>query len=167
MVDFLERNQLIEDSNAMDAARYRFQQAKGQAIQIDSIDTGSLEFILVVVPVSLWVLNKTLGRSIEHAWDESGMNESVKRIISRQVDNRVTRIANAIVKSVTRRNRKKSDSTGEDLASTQSEPAKIMERDDQSVEVIVYSEFEEPIPETYWEMFGKDFDYDQLEERKH
>lgn len=172
IVDLIERNKLTNDPNLLDAARFRFQEAKGQAIQIQSVEQGSLELTLVITAISCWVLSKTLGRSVEQAWDDSEMNKRVKRMIRRNVDFKGINIAKEIKKTLTRRfEKKKSKAPIESQTLNETEQplsarnAVEVFQSDEQIEIVVHANFDKPIPETYWEMFGKEFDYAALEER--
>jgi hypothetical protein len=64
----------------------------GHAIQIERAAKGSLLVGGLIAAVSLWILEKTLGKTLEEAWGESEMHTRLKKALVRRRSVRATKL---------------------------------------------------------------------------
>lgn len=66
---------------AFDAAEHRMKKHKRSSVLISAVDKGSIEIVIFVTGLAMWILEKTLGETMKEAWLESDSNKKLKKFL--------------------------------------------------------------------------------------
>lgn len=68
----------------------------GRMISIEKAEKGSLYVIGLIAAASYWILEKTIGKTLEEAWAASEANQKLKNFLNRRLTIRTNRLCAAV-----------------------------------------------------------------------
>ena len=79
-----------------DAMRYRSRQYHNRSLSFDDASSGSVVLIGMAAGLAYWLLDKTLGETVNQAWKESELHTRIKEFLLTRFDDKAERIASKI-----------------------------------------------------------------------
>ncbi len=97
------RRQAVAPELAIDAAIGRAQDYRGSALRIDSASSGSIILFGAAGALTLWLLEHTVGKTLEEAWADSLLHRTLRDWLSSRLDSQATKAAARISRLLARR----------------------------------------------------------------
>lgn len=88
---------------ALDAARQRIKQHRGEALSLVSAQSGSVVLWTLAAGLALYVLKQTLGETLKEAWRESPAHDSLKRALLTDLSEQRTAICQGLQRKFQRK----------------------------------------------------------------
>ena len=79
-----------------DAVRYRAERLTAQSLNVDTASNGSIILAGAAAAVAYWLLDKTLGKTLEKAWLASDLQSRVEDFLTKRRGQKAQQIANSI-----------------------------------------------------------------------
>jgi hypothetical protein len=81
-------NAPVDRQKLSESCYSRLEQNRGRAIEFDRVEQGSLILWGLMVGLSYWIIENTVGESFKDAYQESGLHERLKSFFKMRLDHR-------------------------------------------------------------------------------